>query len=263
MALGCRALPEARCTDAERCASGRGGFGQGQDEEDCLCRGAGAAGEAEGGAPRPAQVRLQGRLLGQETQPLACAAVDGLHREPLDLHALPLQTRKGWLITRIQSCSNCCVALSNLQHNRRTGVIPPRFPKVFHLQSRSELRIRQRLSSVTALQTKSIGYWGDEEKAAREYDRAALEMRGPSAELNFPGEALPAGPKKPRKVATKEFVQLPMVSGEAVSLAVSAIVEAWKAGKPHPRMQPAQREHIWQRSTSKFPVGAACPLFQA
>ena len=112
------------------------------------------------------------------------------------------------------------------------------------------------LSSVTALQTKSIGYLGDEEKAAREYDRAALEMRGPSAELNFPGEAAPAGPKKPRKVATKEFVQLPMVSGEAVSLAVSSIVEAWRAGKPHPREQHAQRGHTWQISRhtiSKLP----------
>ena len=135
-------------------------------------------------------------------------------------------------------------------------LFPQRFTKTSHLESRSEFCIRPCLSSVLALQTKSIGYWCDEEKAAREYDRAALEMRGPSAELNFPGEAAQAGPNKPRKVATKEFVQLPMVSGEAVSLAVSSIVEAWKAGKPHPRMQHARREHTWQIlhcTTTRFP----------
>ncbi|KAG1681609.1 hypothetical protein FOA52_014117 [Chlamydomonas sp. UWO 241] len=36
----------------------------------------------------------------------------------------------------------------------------------------------------------SIGYFGSEEVAARAYDRAAVQARGPGAKRNFPGEAI-------------------------------------------------------------------------
>ena len=78
------------------------------------------------------------------------------------------------------------------------------------------------------IQVKNLGYFEDEEEAAKAYDTAARDIRGPEAELNFPPELLP-GESRPSRAAlgTRKF-DLPMSSQAAVDQAVDCIRNAWQ-----------------------------------
>ena len=70
-----------------------------------------------------------------------------------------------------------------------------------------------------------MGYYDDEKEAAREYDKAVLELRGPDAQLNLPEEVV----REPS--SSQETIQLPGTAEEEVALAVQSIVAAYGAGK--------------------------------
>ena len=74
------------------------------------------------------------------------------------------------------------------------------------------------------MQNKSVGYYEDEDEAALEYDKAVLELRGPSAQLNLPQRR----PSKPAEETST--VQMPVSTDEEIALAVKSIVTAFQAG---------------------------------
>ena len=74
------------------------------------------------------------------------------------------------------------------------------------------------------MQNKSVGYYEDEQEAALEYDKAVLELRGPSARLNLPH-------RRPSKPAEETgTTQMPGSTEEEIALAVQSIVAAFLAG---------------------------------
>ncbi len=80
-------------------------------------------------------------------------------------------------------------------------------------------------SEMRGVQNKSVGYYEDEEEAALEYDKAILELRGPSAQLNLPH-------KRPVEANSKQgSIQMPSSTEEEIALAVQSIVAAFRAGE--------------------------------
>lgn len=74
------------------------------------------------------------------------------------------------------------------------------------------------------MQNKSVGYYEDEEEAALEYDKAVLELRGPSARLNLPQK------RQSEPAEETGTTQMPGSTEEEVALAVQSIVAAFQAG---------------------------------
>lgn len=75
------------------------------------------------------------------------------------------------------------------------------------------------------MQNKSVGYYDDEEEAAREYDKAVLELRGPRAQTNL----VQTQPSKPKEKL--EVISLPSTTDDEVALAVQSIVAAYNSGE--------------------------------
>lgn len=80
------------------------------------------------------------------------------------------------------------------------------------------------LKKLRFAQNKSVGYYEDELEAAREYDKAVLELRGPNAKLNLPQEVQRKSP------SDQGPIQLPSSTEEEIALAVKTIVAAYEAG---------------------------------
>lgn len=68
-----------------------------------------------------------------------------------------------------------------------------------------------------------MGYFDNELEAAREYDRAVLHFRGPSAQLNLPKEQSLEQP-------FSEAPQMPGSVEDATALAVKSILSAFNSG---------------------------------
>ena len=86
---------------------------------------------------------------------------------------------------------------------------------------------RQHVTLPIFPQNKSVGYFEEEKEAAREYDKAVLELRGPGAQLNLPEEHRKRGPTR------EGVVKMPSNTQEEIYLAVETIVSAYESGSPY------------------------------
>jgi hypothetical protein len=107
-----------------------------------------------------------------------------------------LGSRQVYNGTVLSSVAACVEAAAKAPRRKRAGSSSLYHGVDWH---KNMFAWRARLTDPRTDSRRCIGYFEEEEDAARAHDWAAVSEKIPDAELNFPGEAISEPKKKPKK----------------------------------------------------------------